>query len=318
MKKRTILSLLFALILCMSFTLTGCGETPTVIGDGNVVKVDGQYEFEVEGWGYGDSIEGQHSSNSSYTYTPLDHIAYIELNYKNLGSETIASDNAFGGDEMDGELVVDGTSYAIDTYLPDDIVSLGEGAAYICYTVPKDIIEGEGEKIATFRIGEVLYQYNMVEGGSSAVDQPEELPEGVSIEKAPEAIEIKNGDVLKEDGVYECTVKGIGGGSEISDGGDGITYSYAPSDYVIWLKLDFKNLDSDVLEEFDCDLFNNVELVYKDEYNYEGGAWFANDIPALERANVYIYFEAPKEVYKSGDSKVATFEIGDTEYVYYF
>lgn len=153
MKNKSVLALVLALAMCISFALVGCGgETPTIIGDDNIVKVEGEYAFTVDGWDHGDKISYKSGANSSYSYSPKDYIAYIELEFENLSTDTIKRNDAFGGESMNGELVIDGTSYVVDTYLPEDIVSLGKGQVFICYTVPKEIIEGNGEKVATFTI----------------------------------------------------------------------------------------------------------------------------------------------------------------------
>lgn len=213
---------------------------------------------------------------------------------------------ACGASEMKGELIVDGNSYPIGTYLPSDILPLDEGVAYIYYTVPADVIKGATEKVATFSFGGDVYQYVLED-------------EQVRVTSA-DAVEIKKGDVITVNDSYEFTVKKVSSGSKLEDGGGNITYSYAPSDYQMWIELDFKNLGTEALEEWDCPLFDEgkYELIYDDQYEYSGGAWFANDIPALGEATVFIYFEVPESVKDSEGAKVATFEIGDSEYLFKF
>lgn len=303
MKKK--LLIVMALVVCLSLSLAGCGEEPTVVENGQKVTVENEYEFTIDSWDHGDQIEGNYSANSSYSFTPLDHVAYIEMEYKNLSSETLSSNDAFGGSEMDGELIVDGTSYPIDTYVPDDILALSEGPVYICYTVPADVIENGTEKVATFRLGEVLYQYVLEDEQVQVVSS--------------DAVEIKVGDVITSEGEYEFTVKGVSSGSELSDGGGSITYSYSPSDYMMWIELSFKNLGTSALEEWDCPLFEGkYELLYDGKYEYVGGAWFAEDIPALGSANVFVYFEVSQDVSNGSGEKVATFNIGDEDYLFCF
>lgn len=303
MKKRLLVVL--ALLLCVCVTFVGCGEEPTVVENGQKVTVADSYEFVIDSWNHGDKIEGKRNANSSYSYSPIDHIAFVEIEYTNLSNETISSSNIFGGSEMDGELTVDGTSYPISTYAPSDIVALAEGTVYICYTVPADVIENATEKIATFRIGDVLYQYVMVDDQVMVVSS--------------DAVEIKKGDVVTGDS-YEFKVDGIASGSELSVKGGNITHSYSPSDYMMWIELDFKNLGTAPLETWDCPLFEDgkYELIYDGKYEYVGGTWFAEDIPALGSSKVFVYFEVPENVKNSEGTKVATFEIGGDEYMYNF
>lgn len=311
------------LVLVMSISICACGsdtgesdatneseesvkENITTVENGQKVVVDGKYEFTIDSWKHGDKIEGKHNANSSYSYSPMDAIAYIEMEYKNLSSETISTSNAFGGSEMKGELVVDGNSYPIGTYLPKDIVPLDEGIAYIYYTISEDAIKGATEKVATFSFGEEVYEYVLKDEQVRATSN--------------DAVEIKIDDTITVNDSYEFTVKKVSSGSKLEDGGGNITYSYAPSDYQMWIELDFKNLGTETLEEWDCPLFNEgkYELIYDEKYEYSGGAWFSQDIPALGEATVFIYFEVPEDVKDSDGSKVATFEIGDSEYLFNF
>lgn len=236
----------------------------------------------------------------------MDSIAYIEMEYKNLSSETVSSSNAFGGKEMKGELIVDGNSYPIGTYLPSDIVPLDEGVVYVYYTISEDAIKAATDKVATFSFGEETYEYVLRDEQIRA--------------SANDAIEIKKGDVITVDDSYEFTVKKVSSGSKLEDGGGNITYSYAPSDYQMWIELEFKNLGAETLEEWDCLLFDEgkYEMIYDEKYEYSGGAWFSQDIPALGEATVFIYFEVPENVKDSEGSKIATFEIGDSEYLFKF
>lgn len=132
--------------------------------------------------------------------------------------------------------------------------------------------------------------------------------------------DLKNGSKATKDGEYELTVKDSGHDSELRWQEDAhYSHSYAIDDYCMFIKLDYKNLDTSKLEKWNNGVTEDSTVVLKSgDYEFDGGFWLPNDIPALGTSPVFVYFNVPKDIAKSDAEKVATFKIGDDNYRYTF
>ena len=94
-----------------------------------------------------------------------------------------------------------------------------------------------------------------------------------------------------------------------------VTYSYQDK-FVYAIKMTFKNLATENFERWHSDRFKDMQLLYKDDYKYEGEYWCpVDDIVPLGSDTVYLVFEVPEAMSTDTESAIyVTFTIDDTVY----
>ncbi len=125
------------------------------------------------------------------------------------------------------------------------------------------------------------------------------------------------GDSVEEDD-HAFTLEEVFFGTEIKERHGNITYSYGGrGSYNLVLKLAFTNLDTEELDSYNSDRFEEMELVYMDKYEYEGDYHIlGDDIVPLSEGYVYVLYAIPESMEDDSDSSIiASFELDGETYV---
>lgn len=103
------------------------------------------------------------------------------------------------------------------------------------------------------------------------------------------------GDTVESES-HRFTVESIGFTASLREKRGNVTYSHN-SQYALVIKLDFTNLDKEVLERWYSPRFSEMTLEYKGKYHYEGEYWIPfGDVVPLDDDSVYIVYEVPSSM----------------------
>ena len=127
---------------------------------------------------------------------------------------------------------------------------------------------------------------------------------------------ISEGEEVSSDD-HTFTIEDVYYSSKISEKQGNHTLTFGNEGNYLIFKLDFTNLQTEVLENNNTDRFSDIKLVYADKYEYEGDyrLLINNKIVPLGSTNLYIYFAVPETMKDDENSSLyASFKIDGIDY----
>ena len=293
-------------------TCSNCGLTEgealaKVITVGDFVESE-DHKFTVQKIEFTGALK-EKRGNVTYNHSS-DYALAIKLEFTNLATEAF---ERWRSDRVsDVSLEYMGKyGYEGECWVPvDDIVPLGTDTIYIVFEVPESMgKDTTGSIFATFEIDGETYAV-IVQEGEGAAESEDDAPAADDV-----AGDIAVGDVRTNNSSFSFEMADLYYTEKPSLKVGNITYSFGTGEYYMVCKLDFTNLGTEAMEDWNSDRITDMSLVYSDKYTYEGRAWIPEgDIVPLGNGWVFILFEVSKEVENGSGSLVATFTIDDCEF----
>ncbi len=248
--------------------------------------------------------------NVTYNHSSNYALA-IKLEFTNLSAEAFERWNSERVTDISLEYMGK-YGYEGECWVPvDDIVPLDTDTIYIVFEVPEQMgKDSTGSILATFTIDGETYAI-IVQQGETVEDAGNE-----NSQEADVSGEISVGDVRTNDTTFSFEFDDLYFTEKPSLKVGNVTYSFGvDGSYYMVCKLDFTNMDTEAMDDWNSDRISDLSMVYAGKYTYEGRLWIpANEIVPLGNGWVYLLFEVPEAVENSSDSVVVTFEVDDTEF----
>lgn len=271
---------------------------------------------------YGDYIESENHSFSiesikftgslsdkrgSITYKHSSNFALaIKLSFTNLATEAF--------ERWNSERITDISleyrgkyNYEGEYWIPaDDIVPLGTDALYIVFEVPESMEnDTTGAIMCTFTVDGEAYSVIIQTGEWATEDQ------AASAETAADVSgDIALGDTATNGTSFSFVLSDLYYTSKPSYKVGSVTYSYGNDGYYFVCLLDYTNLSTEAVTDWNSELITDMQLSFADKYTYEATCWIPNDeIVPLDTGKLFIVAEVPETVETSTDPLVLTFTV---------
>ena len=281
------------------------------IGD---TKEAADYKFTLDKAYFTEKLSEKHGSLTRSFGSDGKYYFVLQLAYTNLSTE--AFDGSYPSNVTDEKLLYqDKYSYEGDCRtLSNDIVSLDTANVYVYYEIPKSMESDTGSVTAGFTLYGDSYYYVLREGTAS--EDTENASDQDSAPATSADPQLHVGDERTNGSESKMVLDKIYFTNKISEKHGSVTRSFgSEGKYYLVLQFSMTNLSSSEFSDFYSDRITDSKLTYNEKYTYDGSyTILTGDIVPLDTANLYLYFEVPKQISEDTLPLVADFTVDGCTY----